>query len=453
MVRETGHGDADWKSLSPDERLEKRFEAWASPPGVEFVSPEAKAQYKARVTRFKHAIQLKTTPDRVPIVAGLGAFAVAYYGYTQYDMMYDADKAVEVAVRATQEFQLDVQIGAGALSGRVMEILEDKQFQWPGHGVPLDNTLQYADIDYMKADEYDAFMDDPSDYRMRTYLPRTMAALEPLSKLPPFCDIGGMSRASLAAFGLPEVGRALQKLVEAGRATIEWQKKVAPTSRRLVEMGFPGLTGGNTWGPFPTISDSLRGTRGVMTDMLRQPKKLLEAMEKITPRILKGILASAKLGSSPIVAVHMHKCSDGVMSDEQFKTFYWGPLRKLCLGFIEEGLIPRFSLEGPFNSRSRLEIFRDLPQGKAIWWSEGGQTDMVQLKEVLGDVACIEGDVPAPCLMVGTAEQTADFCRHLIDVCGKGGGYIFSTSPIDRNAKIENIRAMIRTAKEYGVYS
>ena len=55
--------------------------------------------------------------------------SLAYYGYTQYDMMYDADKVIEVAVKATQEFQLDVQIGAGGISGRVMEILEDKQWQ------------------------------------------------------------------------------------------------------------------------------------------------------------------------------------------------------------------------------------------------------------------------------------------------------------------------------------
>ena len=78
---------------------------------------------------------------------------------------------------------------------------------------------------------------------------------------------------------------------------------------------------------------------------------------------------------------------------------------------------------------------------------------MAQLKEVLGDVACIEGDVPASRLVGGTPEETAAFCRRMIDVCGKNGGYIFSTSPVDRNARIENIRAMIRTAKEYGVYA
>ncbi len=452
MASEVKTAETPWEALTPDERMERRFDAWLSPPGVEFASPQAETDYKARVTRFKQAIQLKE-PDRVPLVAALGGFVVAYYGYTQYDIMYDADKAVEVAMKATQEFQTDVQIGAGGLSGKVMEILEDKQFQWPGHGVDIDNTLQFTDIDYMKADEYDAYLDDPSDYRLRTYLPRIMGALEPFTNLPPMRDIGGMSRASLTGFAKPEVEKALMKLVEAGKAAQEWQNKIGTTSKKLIALGFPSLTGGNTWGPFPTISDSLRGTKGIMMDMLQRPEKLVEALDRITPRILKDILASARLGSSPVISVHMHKCGDGIMSDQQFKTFYWDSLHKLCMGFIEEGLIPRFSLEGPFNSRSRLEIFRDLPRGKAIWWSEGGQTDMAQLKEVLGDIACIEGDVPASRLMVGSPEETADFCRGLIDVVGKGGGYIFSTSPVDRSTKLENVLAMIKTAKEYGVYS
>jgi len=36
----------------------------------------------------------------------------------------------------------------------------------------------------MKADEYDVFLEDPTDYLIRTYLPRVGGALESLSKLP-----------------------------------------------------------------------------------------------------------------------------------------------------------------------------------------------------------------------------------------------------------------------------
>ncbi len=93
-----------------------------------------------------------------------------------------------------------------------------------------------------------------------------------------------------------------------------------------------------------------------------------------------------------------------------------------------------------------------MPKGKVIWWPMGGTTDMAQVKEILGDVACIEGDVPASRLQSGTPEETAEYCRRLMDVAGKGGGYIFSTSYIDSNARVENVRAMIKTVKEYGAY-
>ncbi|MBI2836271.1 MAG: hypothetical protein HYX85_01070 [Chloroflexi bacterium] len=38
-----------------------------------------------------------------------------------------------------------------------------------------------------------------------------------------------------------------------------------------------------------------------------------------------------------------------------------------------------------------FELRRDLPKGKAIWWSQDEQTNMAQLKEMLDDVAYIEG--------------------------------------------------------------
>ena len=78
---------------------------------------------------------------------------------------------------------------------------------------------------------------------------------------------------------------------------------------------------------------------------------------------------------------------------------------------------------------------------------------MARAKETIGDVACIMGNVPATRLHTGTAEETAEFCRHLIDVAGKNGGYLFSTAAIDRKAKVENVKSMIKTAREYGVYS
>jgi uroporphyrinogen-III decarboxylase len=63
------------------------------------------------------------------------------------------------------------------------------------------------------------------------------------------------------------------------------------------------------------------------------------------------------------------------------------------------------------------------------------------------------GNVPSSLLMTGTKEQVKEYCRNLIEVCGKGGGYILASGSagIDR-AKVENLRTMVEAAKEYGVY-
>jgi len=48
-----------WTDLTPEERREKRFNRWLSPPDVKFSSPEAEKGYKARVTRFMKVINLE----------------------------------------------------------------------------------------------------------------------------------------------------------------------------------------------------------------------------------------------------------------------------------------------------------------------------------------------------------------------------------------------------------
>ena len=45
---------------------------------------------------------------------------------------------------------------------------------------------QYVDGEYMKAEEYDDFIQDPSDFMLRTWAPRQFTALEGFSKFVPW---------------------------------------------------------------------------------------------------------------------------------------------------------------------------------------------------------------------------------------------------------------------------
>jgi uroporphyrinogen-III decarboxylase len=147
--------------------------------------------------------------------------------------------------------------------------------------------------------------------------------------------------------------------------------------------------------------------------------------------------------------IPLHRGADGFMSEDQFLTFYWPYLKRNILGYVEEGFVPILFAEGGYNSR--LEIIKELPKGKVIWHFD--QTDMVRAKEILGDNACIMGNVPTSLLVTGTKEDVKSHCKKLIETAGLGGGYIMAPGATADEAKVENLNAMLEAAKEYGVYS
>jgi uroporphyrinogen-III decarboxylase len=115
---------------------------------------------------------------------------------------------------------------------------------------------------------------------------------------------------------------------------------------------------------------------------------------------------------------------------------------------INEGLVPMPFAEGRFNNR--LKQIKDTPESGVIWWFD--QTDMAEAKRTIGDICCIVGNVPTSVIITGTAAQVKEYCRKLIKDCAKGGGYILGGGASAENGKIENFKAMMDAAKEFGTY-
>ena len=163
-------------------------------------------------------------------------------------------------------------------------------------------------------------------------------------------------------------------------------------------MGWPGYFGGASKAPFDILGDTLRGTREVIIDMYRRPEKVIAACERLVPVAVDWALKRPGGIATPVVFLPLHKGADGFMNDEQFHTFYWPTLRAVILGLIEEGCIPILFAEGRYGTR--LEAIMDLPKGKTIWYFD--QTDMAKAKKTIGQVACIEGNVPLSLIYAGT---------------------------------------------------
>lgn len=437
--------------MSSEEKRQAMFASWLMPQGVTFVNPEAEKAYRERVTRLINVIQLKV-PDRVPVIPTLGFFPAYYAGITPHEAMYNYDKLRMAWKKYTLDFQPDMYSGMSSPSpGKVFEILDYKLYRWPGHGTPPNTPYQCVEAEYMKADEYDALIQDPSDFWIRTYLPRVYGALGPLKTLSSVTNLVEMpfTGPNLLPYGTPNVQVAFKAILEAGQEALKWGAVLRSTNQEIMGLGFPMLSGGAAKAPFDTIGDTLRGTQRIMLDMYRQPDKLLEALERLVPLMIKMGTSAARVSGVPLIFMPLHKGADGFMSLEQFKTFYWPTLRKVILGLIDEGLVPWIFAEGSYNSR--LEFITDLPKGKTIWKFDN--TDMTRAKAILGDLACIEGNVPISLLTTGTPEETKNYCKKLVDTAGKDGGFILSSGAVIDTAKPENIRAMIEFTKEYGRYS
>jgi len=431
-------------------KREQRFERWLSAPGIRFVSPAAEQGYHARLTRIIRAIRMQV-PDRVPCLLPAGQFPASYAGITVRTAMYDYEEMKRAWRRFLYDFDGDTCVipGVSVTSGRLHEITKTRMSVWPGHGLAENAPMaQFVEGEYMKADEYDALLKDPGDFFMRVYLPRTLGAFEPFQKLLPFKRAFGMPAVFLGACMLPEVQEAFQAAIDAGKELAKFRQAVAEITKEAQAAGYPPFQGGFAHAPFDLFGDTLRGTRGIMMDMYRQPAKLQEAMEVVTPWIVEGAVSGADVSGVPIIFMALHKGDDTFMSEKQFETFYWPGLKKVILGLVAEGCVPLLFAEGSYNKR--LEAVKDLPEGSVIWWFD--RTDMARAKKILGDRNCIAGNVPTSLMCTGTPREVKEHCKNLIEVCGKRGGYILTGGAQVHNTTAENLRAMVEAAKEYGVY-
>ena len=441
--------EKEWPKLTPNEKREERFKRWLSPTDVEFSSPEAERAYKRRVTRFIKAIKLEE-PDRVPVMLPAGFFPAYYAGGTLKTAMYDYDELKRAWLKFFNDFEMDAFGGPGfVLPGKVLDSIDYKLHLWPGHGL-ADHipSYQYIEGEYMKPEEYDAFIRDPADFLLRTFLPRSVGAFAGFRKLRPMTPFIGIPVFYITQFGDPEIRASVQALLEASLEGVKWQAAVMEVSQAVREAGIPSIWGGMSGAPYDLIGDMLRGTKGIMMDMYQRPDKLHEAMERITPIVIDEAVGAANASGCPVIFMPLHKGPGGFMSNSQFETFYWPTFKKVMMGLIEEGLVPLPFAEGDY--MPRLEIIKDMPRAKVVWYFE--TMDMAKAKEVLGDNACIAGNLPVSVLCTGTPQQVKEGCRRLIETCAKGGGYILTASASMNQGSADNLRAMMEAAKEYGVY-
>lgn len=404
--------------------------------------------YEEREKRVRDAIELKE-PDRVPLF--INASPTTYLGIPPSAAYYDP-VTWKLAIRQSAlDFETDTANAGFASSGPTWEVLDVKNRLWPGGPLPPDYEYQFIEGEYMKEDEYDMFLNDPTDFMIRRYFPRVFGALEPLTKLPPLANMFVGFEGITTLFDTPEFEQLAKTLAKAGREMRKFRELTGNAAEELALLGFPAFSysgqvaiGG---APFDTISSSLRGMKGSMLDMYRQPEKLIKACEVLLERrIARSAPADPKKRGNPKrIGMPLWRGDKAFMSDAQFKKFYWPGLRKAMAALIELGYVPMPFFEAPFGDR--LECLLELPKGKVI--ASVDHEDAVRAKEILRGHTCVLTGAPHS-LRLASLKEFEDYYKHVIDICAEGGGFMMNMG-LPKGEK-EDLQALVDSIKEYARY-
>ena len=406
-----------------------------------------------RTKRLQDIMALKQ-PDRVPMMLDFAYMLAEMGGVTRQDFQDKPALAQELLEKAALEYQPDIAAGVFGFGPGASIALGDQMTKWPGHGLGPDGSFQFAEQEFMKPEDYDKFLADPSDWAIRTYLPRAFSKLGGLAALPPFgmLNFGYYHLGNLMNFATPPMMESLKAIGEAINATCEGLGIAIDSGQRMTNLGFAApffLMGALVEAPFDFMSDTLRGMRGIFLDILRRPEKLLAAEQKVLQFQVEFAINTAKATGLPYAFIPLHRGSDGFMSLAQFEKFYWPQLKSMMLQLIEAGITPACFYEGIWDQR--LQYLAELPKGKSFGWFQN--SDIFKVKEVLGDTMCIMGGMPNSLLQGGTVEQVRQHTKKLCQVVGKGGGFMMSTNIGEmEGSKPELVRAWVDATKEFGTY-
>jgi hypothetical protein len=365
--------------------------------------------------RFEAVVALET-PDRVPVMPLMTAFAVRAKGMTQGEGWRDVDKGFEAMLDTFNDLggfdklykpNLFWPMIGGRFCSTPVRVLI------PGRQLPEDALNQIDERELFNREDYD----------------------------------------KLAALGWNAFWDEQYQVISGGR-TIE---KLAASQNRLLDHYIQEVEAYHSRDIYPLfgayvdstiMAFSMARTLTQFTmDLYEVPDKVKAAMDATCDDLIQNALDVISLTKIPLVFIVLERGSGFYYRMDIFEEFEWPYLQRYVDVFLSEGITPWFHFDTDWGLN--LPYLRQLPKGKCVCDLDG-TTDIFKAKEILDGHMCISGDVPASLLTLGTAEQVREYCQRLIDEVGRGGGFFLTTGcecPID--AKFENVKMMIDVAKSY----
>ena len=390
--------------------------------------------YAERLKRYVTAMR-NEKPDRIPIRPFVAEFVAKYAGYTCQEVTHDYEKAFAATRKCAADFDWDAAVGnmVYVWTG-LTQAIGLEYYAVPGIDISKDTGFQYKEPPeedaFMKVDEYDALIADPTGFLFNVWLPRVSADVTPL--------------------GQPVTFRNNLSFVKGGMAMMQYFGAFGVQAARLrAESGTVSAISGILKAPMDILADKLRGYIGLCWDLIERPEKVLAACEALVPHLTHVALSGADPTKNVPISIWMHRGCVPFVSMKHFENIYWPTLKPILAEIWRHGHQVLCYAEGKWGPH--LKRFAELPAGSIIYHCD--RDDIFEVHKVLGEKFCLSGGVPNDLLAFAAPQKIRERCKQIIDGVAKDGGYIMDASAIIQNdAKVENVKAMTDFTREYGVY-
>jgi uroporphyrinogen-III decarboxylase len=400
------------------------------------MSADLEKLYDERMERYCIAMK-NGKPDKVPVRLFAAEIAGKFLGYNAQEVTHDVDKGLDAIIEMCKVLNLDATVDNMVFVWTGMtESYGTKYYKVPGIHIDEDDPFQYweprtEEEAFMKADEYDRFIEDPNEFVMNVWAPR-------ISKYFVAPGEGNTTKNNLA-------------WLKGGISMMTYFTKLGDQVGRMKdECGTVSAISGALKAPFDILADKFRGFRGIAYDMHRQPEKVLKATEAVAPHMKWNALEAADGDKKVPISLWMHRGATGFFSEEIFEKFFWPTLKQVTEEIYAEGHQVLYYAEGKW--ARNWKHFLELPEGSMIYHCD--KDDVFEAHRVLGEKFAISGGIPNDLLALGTPDEVKAAVKKVLQSeVARDGGYILDAEAIiQQDAKIENMKALVEACDEYGVY-
>ncbi|MCL1855017.1 MAG: hypothetical protein FWF86_04720 [Clostridia bacterium] len=400
-----------------------------------FQNPQTEKLYAERLARYTTAMGLGV-PDRIPIRFLYQEAAARYMGYTNQQVACDYNLAFEATRQTAQQLGNDaVMLNAIWSNYGLAKSASWRYLFVPGVDVSMGSVNQFGepgdDNAFLKEEEYEEFIDDPTAFLFNKWLSRDTTRT-------------GM-------VGTPITFDHNVALISGALAYANYMNAFGPAAARLkYESGIVSANAGMIKAPLDILADKFRGYMGAAIDALERPETVRRACEALMPHIVANALGGADPDKNVPITIWAHRGCVPFFSHETFNTIFWPTLKPIFEEIISKGYQILFYGEG--NWEAHYSALKELPAGSLIYHLDKG--DPAYAAETFKGHFALSGGLPYDVMARGTREDTRTAMKSLYQTMKPGGGYILDcTALMLHDINPDNVKAAIDYTMEYGVYS